>query len=64
MLEVLPEAHSSDQGATNLSGGMIKQNKDFDDLARRIKNLPNAPSSSEIPGEIYSCSSHCCFVSG
>jgi hypothetical protein len=28
MLKVLPEAHSSDQSATNLSGGKIKRNKD------------------------------------
>ena len=47
MLKVLPEAHSSDQSATNLSGGKIKRNKDLDDLARRIKKLPNAPPPRE-----------------
>ena len=40
MIKVLPEAHSSDQSATNLSGGKIKRNKDLDDLARRIKSYP------------------------
>ena len=58
MLKVLPEAHSSDQSATNLSGGKIKRNKDLDDLARRIKKLPNAPPPRESRGEIYCCSSH------
>jgi hypothetical protein len=58
MLKVQPEAHSSDQSATNLSGGKIKRNKDLDDLARRIKELPQRPASSGIPREIYCCSSH------
>ena len=41
MLKILPQAHSTNRDATQPSGGTIKQDKDFDALARRIRNLSN-----------------------
>ena len=39
--ENLPQAYSTNRGATQTSGETIQQDKDFDALARRIRNLSN-----------------------
>jgi hypothetical protein len=41
MLKILPQVHSTNRGATKPSGGAINEDKDFDALARRIRNLSN-----------------------
>jgi hypothetical protein len=57
MLKILPQAHSTHRGATKPSDGPTNEERDLDALARRIRNLSNVPSASDIFGEICPCGS-------